>query len=259
MDAAKRAFMSWTKPPEIAGRRRAERDLLFHGKWSNNGTMLEYTRVTSRMTPDWKSGKRISVTNELKKAFGSTPPTPLDHAPIPDKKPLAPTLSPVTPEESDSILKHGSRGPFVQELQDNLRLLGHSSLKADGVYGEETEAAVKSFQESAGLNPDGWAGPRTLEAVGRAVERLETAPKLREAEAKVPETAEKEVEKTTGLGGWLMGILGGGGAGISALFSASWDTVLAVGAVTVVAMLLLYLGRQHIIKAYREINKELRT
>src|SRR5690606_24496553 len=44
MAAAKKAFMNWTKPPEITGRRRAERDLFFDGKWANKGTMTEYTR-----------------------------------------------------------------------------------------------------------------------------------------------------------------------------------------------------------------------
>jgi len=260
MEAAQRAFMSWIKPPEIAGRRRKERDLLFHGKWSSNGTMLEYTRVTSRMTPDWKSGKRISVAEELKKAFDSTPPAkaPLDHAPIPDKKPLTPTLSPVTPEESDSILKRGSRGPFVQELQENLRLLGHPSLKVDGVYGEGTEAAVQAFQKKAGLNPDGWAGPRTLEAVGRAVERLETEPRLREAEAKVPETVPDAVKKETNLWQKITGVLGSGGIGLSAILGVEWQTLAVLIGGVLVLILAIVIFRSRLIATYKEMNEGLR-
>lgn len=45
---AKLAIMNWVKPPEIKGRREAERDLFFDGKWSNNGIMTEYTRLTAK-------------------------------------------------------------------------------------------------------------------------------------------------------------------------------------------------------------------
>ena len=96
---ARKTFMDWKNPPEIKTRREKERDLFFDGKWSNDGTMLEYTRVTSRMTPDWKSGKRVLVAAELRKAFQKIDLPELDHAPKPDNKPSAPTLSPVEPSE----------------------------------------------------------------------------------------------------------------------------------------------------------------
>lgn len=90
---ARAAFMNWVTPASITGRRKKERDLFFSGKWSNNGTMLEYTRVKPSLTPDWSSGKRINVSKELRAAFGAAPPA-LDSAPKPDSKPAAPTLSP---------------------------------------------------------------------------------------------------------------------------------------------------------------------
>ena len=69
---ARNAFMSWNKPKEIVPRRRKERDLFFDGKWSNDGRMTEYTRLTSRSTPVWGSAKRINVEKELKAAFAGT-------------------------------------------------------------------------------------------------------------------------------------------------------------------------------------------
>lgn len=66
---AKRAFMAWNKPKEIIGRREKERDLFFDGKWSNNGTMTEYTRLTKNMTPVWSSARKIDVSKELRAAF----------------------------------------------------------------------------------------------------------------------------------------------------------------------------------------------
>lgn len=78
ISGAKKAFMNWNKPKSIIGRRKKERDLFFDGKWSNDGTMTEYTRVTNRMTPVWSSAKKINVKRELKKAFKTEPekPTP---------------------------------------------------------------------------------------------------------------------------------------------------------------------------------------
>ncbi|NGO51602.1 lysozyme [Allomesorhizobium camelthorni] len=91
---AKKAFMNWVTPKEITGRRIKERDLFFSGKWSNNGTMTEYTRLTAKMTPVWSSAKRINVSKELRAAFASPVEPVLDRKPNPGSKPLAPTLSP---------------------------------------------------------------------------------------------------------------------------------------------------------------------
>lgn len=93
--AARKAFMNWNKPPEIKKRREKERDLFFGGKWSNNGTMTEYTGITARMTPAWSSAKRIDVSKELRAAFAVTWTEPvIDQPPQPDNVPPAPTLSP---------------------------------------------------------------------------------------------------------------------------------------------------------------------
>ena len=94
IEKARQAFMNWTKPSEIARRRALERDLFFDGKWSNNGTMTEYTRVRANMQPDWSSAKRIDVSKELRQAFGHTPPVTVDQPPQPDAQPGTPTLTP---------------------------------------------------------------------------------------------------------------------------------------------------------------------
>jgi peptidoglycan hydrolase-like protein with peptidoglycan-binding domain len=47
------------------------------------------------------------------------------------------------------LLKKGSRGPDVRELQEAL------GLAADGIFGSGTEAAVKEFQKENDLSVDG--------------------------------------------------------------------------------------------------------
>ncbi|MDF0553840.1 peptidoglycan-binding domain-containing protein [Kamptonema sp. UHCC 0994] len=56
-------------------------------------------------------------------------------------------------------LGRNSRGPAVRELQSQLRRLGITPGAIDGVFGNDTEYAVKRFQERAGLYRDGIATP----------------------------------------------------------------------------------------------------
>jgi GH24 family phage-related lysozyme (muramidase) len=93
---ARSAFMLYKKPPEIIGRRKKERDLFFDGKWSSRGTMTEFTRLTSRSTPVWKSAKVIDVRVELRQAFGAK--VIENHKPRPNAKVNHPTLSPAEPK-----------------------------------------------------------------------------------------------------------------------------------------------------------------
>jgi len=67
-----------------------------------------------------------------------------------------PTPEPATTTEHAIVLSSGSEGRQVQLLQQAL-----GSVKVDGVFGPETEAAVRSFQSSHGLTVDGIAGPLT--------------------------------------------------------------------------------------------------
>ncbi len=61
-------------------------------------------------------------------------------------------------------LQSGDKGTAVRELQQALRNLGYS-VTVDGSYGPNTVAAVKSFQQSNGLDDDGIAGAKTQTAL----------------------------------------------------------------------------------------------
>ena len=66
------------------------------------------------------------------------------------------------PERTLSI---GKNGEDVKELQRALRETYYFAGKIDGIFGSEVLRAVKAFQASAGINADGKAGPRTLDAL----------------------------------------------------------------------------------------------
>lgn len=84
-----------------------------------------------------------------------------------------PTASP-TATAASSVLKRGSQGSAVQNVQEALRRLGYFEGKADGDFGEYTENAVKSFQAQNGLTADGVVGSATLAKLGSS--SAKTAP-----------------------------------------------------------------------------------
>ena len=84
-----------------------------------------------------------------------------------------------------SVLKQGSNGPQVVELQTNLKRLGFASGIVDGKFGPGTKKALMAFQKSKGLKADGIAGPVTLNALSSAVKKI-TPDKATDSKSTVP-------------------------------------------------------------------------
>lgn len=63
-------------------------------------------------------------------------------------------------------LKIGSRGDEVKQLQTALNKTGNYNLKVDGIYGKDTDKAVRDYQGKNKLSVDGIAGVKTLGALG---------------------------------------------------------------------------------------------
>lgn len=66
---------------------------------------------------------------------------------------------------SQPLLRRGSNGLAVVDLQTRLATFGFSPGSADGIFGSLTETAVKNFQRSRGLSADGIVGSQTWEAL----------------------------------------------------------------------------------------------
>ena len=64
-------------------------------------------------------------------------------------------------QASRPLLKLGSQGVDVLEVQALLQLLGYYDGELDGTYTDHTERAVTEFQKSAGLGQDGILGTST--------------------------------------------------------------------------------------------------
>ena len=63
---------------------------------------------------------------------------------------------------SASLLRRGSRGSEVRNVQTTLKQLGYfNHHRATGFYGSVTETAVKRFQRDNGLLADGIVGRQT--------------------------------------------------------------------------------------------------
>lgn len=73
------------------------------------------------------------------------------------------------------ILKKGSEGAAVTELQKNLLLLGYSLPKygADGDFGSETKTALKEFQKDHNLEVDGEYGEKSDAAMKEALKAFD--------------------------------------------------------------------------------------
>ncbi|MBQ8082379.1 MAG: peptidoglycan-binding protein [Clostridia bacterium] len=108
-------------------------------------------------TPEPQVQSTNGVTVILPSRDPTTPP-PVTNTPRPT----------ATPTATSSVLKFGSQGQAVRDLQRKLKALGFYTGNIDGDFGESTKRAVTNFQRAYGLTADGVAGNATLQ-------KLETA------------------------------------------------------------------------------------
>lgn len=124
--------------------------------------------------------------------------------PAPPAKPAA-TAIPVAPAATPSAISKGAfaslrveapaqRGAQIVHLQ---RLLHRHRvpIRIDGLYGQDTAAAVRWFQRTHGLRPDGIVGPATYQALHRPEKTVQTAQLARQLWLQRPPVAGQDVLK----------------------------------------------------------------
>lgn len=79
-----------------------------------------------------------------------------------------------------TTLQNGSSGSEVKKLQQSLAAAGYA-VDVDGIYGDQTAAAVRKYQQDNGLSVDGMAGDQTL---GKLYQPAATQPSTKTTELK---------------------------------------------------------------------------
>ncbi len=128
-----------------------------------------------RLNPEIRDPNRISV-GQAVRVPSSGPPPADDPAP---PSPSVGTEGAVAPG-----LARGQRGPEVEGLQRRLDELGYRTGPADGIFGPQTQTAVRQFQLQAGLNTSGQVDEATAAAMNGA-----GAPRFDPAQHRAPRLA----------------------------------------------------------------------
>ncbi|HJA68912.1 MAG TPA: spore cortex-lytic enzyme [Firmicutes bacterium] len=68
-----------------------------------------------------------------------------------------------------AVLKRGSTGDKVSQMQQKLKNWGYYTGEVDGIFGSKTESAVRYFQRKNGLVEDGIVGPATAKKLGMSL------------------------------------------------------------------------------------------
>lgn len=67
------------------------------------------------------------------------------------------------------LIKRGSKSNYVLIAQDNLNTLGYRTGGLDGIFGSQTQTAVRAYQSQVGLTSDGIVGCNTWRSLQEEV------------------------------------------------------------------------------------------
>ncbi|MDZ8106418.1 MAG: peptidoglycan-binding protein [Nostoc sp. DedQUE12a] len=133
-------------PPHIDYRGAGAKDL-------RRETILAFQQLWNKNNPTEQIGEDGRWGTKTESALNRSPAMGFEKAPW-DSTPRILRLSRPLMEGSD-----------VRKLQEKLQAAGFTIAVADGVFGAETQRAVKEFQQQKGLVVDGLAGAKTLELI----------------------------------------------------------------------------------------------
>jgi peptidoglycan hydrolase-like protein with peptidoglycan-binding domain len=193
---ALRGGLSTVSPISLAAlidaRREAARDLADRETWelSLGRSRARRRAAQLRFVPNSTRARRASLGALI--AVAAAPAAGLlESSGSPSLAFAAGSPEPATSTRHYITLRAGSEGRQVRLLQQAL------GLQVDGIYGPETEAAVRRFQASRGLTADGVFGATTSRALAHgAPPALSGAAVMRDITGETRETMPGEVQET---------------------------------------------------------------
>jgi N-acetylmuramoyl-L-alanine amidase len=109
-----------------------------------------------KWNPEIKDPNKIQVGQRIRLKPSNSPSKSTTSTPTKKTKYVLP----------DGILKLGNKGTKVKQLQEALNAINFNCGKADGIYGPQTQKAVKDFQSAhKELKADGIYGPQTKQVL----------------------------------------------------------------------------------------------
>jgi hypothetical protein len=133
---------------------------------TTEATASESETTTAAPATEPEETEPAEITTEETAAEGGSDTTEATESSPPGS--VAYDLEPEASCEIGQTLRRGDSGPQVQCLQERLNevTIGGEDLPEDGAFGEQTDAAVRAFQEANELRVDGVVGPATGELLG---------------------------------------------------------------------------------------------
>jgi hypothetical protein len=162
-----------TKCPIVLWQYQNDEDKGFNCNWVDPSIDAESFQLLTRVHPAATEPDPVDVgpTKEPAKPSGPTKQDPAKPSGGSSSKPSGGGSSKQDSKPSalddvrkgKSILKSGSKGDAVKELQQGLADRGYK-VDVDGAYGPKTAAAVKQLQKDQKIGQDGAVGPMTMKA-----------------------------------------------------------------------------------------------
>jgi peptidoglycan hydrolase-like protein with peptidoglycan-binding domain len=122
------------------------------GSQANGGGVYARTRSFGVVESIWRPAYAVEAATPTPAA----PVAPISVVPVVEPTPAVSTPIPTPAAPAVQELKKGSKGADVKKLQAALKIT------ADGIFGVQTEAAVKTFQAKKGIVVTGVANEETL-------------------------------------------------------------------------------------------------
>jgi peptidoglycan hydrolase-like protein with peptidoglycan-binding domain len=176
----------------IDARREAARDLADRETWelSLGRSRARRRAAQLRFVPNSTRARRASL-GALIAVAAAPAATLLESSGSPSLAFASGAPEPTTSTQHYITLRTGDEGRQVRLLQQAL------GIHVDGVYGPETEAAVRGFQASRGLTVDGVLGPATSRALAHdAPPALSGAAVMRGLAGEARETVPGQIQET---------------------------------------------------------------